>query len=99
MNPALARRMTSRRVDDSADAVPAAGSLSRCSCPSIAELAGLFGAGVAERVPHVATRKVAGFWGLGRYLLPALGSPWKRDTILGGTRPYDAMPPVTSPAD
>jgi thiosulfate dehydrogenase [quinone] large subunit len=38
--------------------------------------------------------KVAGFWGLDRYLLPLLGTPWHRGTIFeNGT---DAPP--TKPA-
>jgi thiosulfate dehydrogenase (quinone) large subunit len=28
--------------------------------------------------------KVAGFWGLDRWLLPALGTPWQRGALLGG---------------
>jgi thiosulfate dehydrogenase [quinone] large subunit len=28
--------------------------------------------------------KVAGFWGLDRWLLPALGTPWQRGAVLGG---------------
>jgi thiosulfate dehydrogenase (quinone) large subunit len=28
--------------------------------------------------------KVAGFWGLDRWLLPALGTPWRRGALLGG---------------
>ena len=35
--------------------------------------------------------KVAGWYGLDRYLLPALGAPWRRGPALGGQ-------PVTSPA-
>jgi thiosulfate dehydrogenase [quinone] large subunit len=28
--------------------------------------------------------KVAGFWGIDRQLLPALGTPWQRGVLLGG---------------
>jgi thiosulfate dehydrogenase [quinone] large subunit len=28
--------------------------------------------------------KVAGFWGLDRWLLPVLGTPWQPGTLLGG---------------
>ncbi len=28
--------------------------------------------------------KVAGFWGLDRWLLPMLGTPWQRGALLGG---------------
>jgi len=31
--------------------------------------------------------KVAGYYGLDRYLLPMLGTPWHRGTALGGERP------------
>jgi thiosulfate dehydrogenase [quinone] large subunit len=31
--------------------------------------------------------KVAGFWGLDRWLLPALGTPWNRGALLGVARP------------
>jgi thiosulfate dehydrogenase [quinone] large subunit len=31
--------------------------------------------------------KVAGFWGLDRWLLPALGTPWNRGALLGGALP------------
>jgi len=38
--------------------------------------------------------KVAGYYGLDRYLLPALGTPWHRGAVTGGeTRPPDASPP------
>jgi len=30
--------------------------------------------------------KVAGYWGLDRYLLPALGTPWHRGILVGGHR-------------
>jgi thiosulfate dehydrogenase [quinone] large subunit len=35
--------------------------------------------------------KVAGFWGLDRYLLPLLGTPWSREE-------HETTPPVASPA-
>jgi thiosulfate dehydrogenase (quinone) large subunit len=28
--------------------------------------------------------KIAGWWGLDRFLLPALGTPWRRGRIFGG---------------
>ena len=31
--------------------------------------------------------KVAGYYGLDRWLLPALGTPWHRGVVLGGTKP------------
>ncbi len=30
--------------------------------------------------------KIAGWWGLDRWLLPALGTPWRRGTAFGGAR-------------
>jgi thiosulfate dehydrogenase [quinone] large subunit len=40
----------------------------------------LFGLGIFL----VLAWKVAGFWGLDRWLLPALGTPWDRGALLGG---------------
>jgi thiosulfate dehydrogenase [quinone] large subunit len=43
--------------------------------------------------------KVAGWIGLDRWLLPALGTPWHRGRLLGGTRPPTtpaATPPTSS---
>ncbi|HKG24074.1 MAG TPA: hypothetical protein VKB09_00415, partial [Thermomicrobiales bacterium] len=37
--------------------------------------------------------KVAGYWGLDRYLLTAVGTPWRRGALLGGTRSYDTTSP------
>jgi thiosulfate dehydrogenase [quinone] large subunit len=31
--------------------------------------------------------KIAGWWGLDRFLLPALGTPWRRGTLFGGDQP------------
>ena len=31
--------------------------------------------------------KVAGYYGLDRYLLPMLGTPWHRGTLFGGRKP------------
>jgi thiosulfate dehydrogenase [quinone] large subunit len=39
--------------------------------------------------------KVAGFWGLDRYLLPALGTPWHRGPLLGGTEAPPTQPVVS----
>ena len=36
--------------------------------------------------------KVAGFWGLDRWLLPALGTPWQRGALLAGDRPLAPRP-------
>lgn len=38
--------------------------------------------------------KVAGWWGVDRYLLPLLGTPWKRGEALGGEK--GTMPPPAS---
>jgi thiosulfate dehydrogenase [quinone] large subunit len=43
----------------------------------------LFGLGVFL----VLAWKVAGYWGIDRYLLPALGTPWKVGRLLGGAAP------------
>ena len=39
--------------------------------------------------------KVAGYYGVDRYLLPALGTPWKRGSLLGG-QPPDRPPQESS---
>jgi len=36
--------------------------------------------------------RVAGYYGIDRYLLPALGTPWQRGTVAGGRDPN----PVTT---
>ena len=38
--------------------------------------------------------KVAGYWGLDRYLLPMLGTPWHRGPILGGSNAPPTQPVV-----
>lgn len=38
--------------------------------------------------------KVAGYWGLDRYLLPALGTPWQRGNLIGG---HDVPPAAPVP--
>lgn len=40
--------------------------------------------------------KVAGYWGLDRYLLPALGTPWNRGSLLGGGHDVPPVKPATS---
>lgn len=42
--------------------------------------------------------KVAGFWGLDRYLLRLVGTPWKRGLVLGGAR-TSAPAPAAGHAD
>jgi thiosulfate dehydrogenase (quinone) large subunit len=41
--------------------------------------------------------KVAGYYGLDRYLLPALGTPWRRGTLTGG-RSSDGPPQQEAPS-
>jgi len=41
--------------------------------------------------------KVAGYYGLDRYLLPALGTPWRRGALTGGTPPAE-KPPTEQPS-
>ncbi|HEX9117990.1 MAG TPA: DoxX family protein [Anaerolineae bacterium] len=36
--------------------------------------------------------KIAGYWGLDRFLLPALGTPWRRGNIFGSATPPDTAP-------
>ena len=56
----------------------------------------LFGLGVFL----VLAWKVAGWWGLDRYLLPLLGTPWTRGPIAQRDRTASpAAPPLASPAD
>ena len=40
--------------------------------------------------------RVAGYWGLDRYLLPALGTPWNRGSLLGGGHDVPPVKPATS---
>ena len=40
--------------------------------------------------------KVAGYYGLDRYLLPRLGTPWSERSILRRKPPADGEPPTTS---
>jgi thiosulfate dehydrogenase [quinone] large subunit len=44
--------------------------------------------------------KVAGYWGLDRYLLPMLGVPWKAGTVFGGegVRQHGPEPHMAEPA-
>ena len=42
--------------------------------------------------------KVAGFWGLDRWLLPALGTPWQRGALLAGAPPLGSHPTAISGA-
>ncbi len=42
--------------------------------------------------------KVAGYWGLDRYLLTAIGTPWKRGSLLAHLGTHEAAPTRTSTA-
>jgi thiosulfate dehydrogenase (quinone) large subunit len=55
----------------------------------------LFGLGVFL----VLAWKVAGWWGLDRWLLPLLGTPWTRRPLARTQAQTPAAPPLASPAD
>jgi thiosulfate dehydrogenase [quinone] large subunit len=42
--------------------------------------------------------KVAGYYGVDRYLLPALGTPWRRGRLTGGDAADEQAPAGTPPA-